>query len=128
MDEYGEYEINDVVLLEDTADEFSGKPARVIDQHMGLVKVKIVVDKTGEFIERVYSAEAMGLVISASLPTQTELPIEKCCSVCSKINWDNRNGGYREKHVNKDTGIEVLCDDLGKLYVDGYLVPPALRV
>lgn len=126
MNEHGEYEKNDVVLLEDTGDEFRGRAGRVLDEHNGLSTVRIDVQSTGEFVERVYPAEAMGLVLSASLPSETQLLLERCCSACNRLNWDNKVGGYNETHLNPDTGIHVKCDESGKLYVDGDLVPPAV--
>lgn len=121
MDKYGEFEKNDVVLLEETGDEFSGKPARVLDQeYNAVVPVMVVNPQTGGLVSKFYDKDNVKLI---ELETTT-LPIEICCSVCNKINWDNKTGGYGEKHLNKDTGLEVLCDDLGKLYIDGDLVPP----
>jgi len=38
---------------------------------------------------------------------------EKCCSVCSKINWDSETGGYQEIHKIK--GKEFKCDTNGEV-------------
>ncbi|WP_329793571.1 hypothetical protein V1227_17070 [Lentzea sp. DG1S-22] len=43
--------------------------------------------------------------------------IEKTCSVCHKISWDNQFGTYHERHEAK--GKSVPCDTNGGTYVDG---------
>lgn len=126
MNEHGEFEKNDVVLLEDTGDEFSGRVGRVLDEHNGVSTVRMVVPETGKFVDRIYPAKAMGIVMSMDVPHETQLLLETCCSVCNKLNWDNEGGGYNETHLNEDTGVHVKCDESGKLYVDGDLVPPAV--
>jgi hypothetical protein len=96
---------------------------RVEAENNGYANVRIVIPETGEIVQRVYDSRALGHVQIDS----TTLLVEKCCSVCHKLNWDNKTGGYREKHINKDTGLEVLCDDAGKTYIDGDLIPPRME-
>lgn len=121
MDAHGEPEKNDLVIVEGTNDENNGRAGRVVDQLNTVTTVRFVRPDTGEVFNKLYDTELVG-VITEDGP----LLIERCCSVCAKLNWDNRTGGYGEKHLNQDTGVDQLCNEEGLTYVDGERVPDVI--
>jgi len=107
--------VGDIVLVEDTGDAWSGKPGRAIN----IIDDLMVDVKFGDGIVRTYPAENLGVVTEDS-----HLLIEKYCSVCHIMSYDNHSGGYQHTHVVEATGTDVACDYDGKVFVEGELVPP----
>jgi len=106
--------VGDIVLVEDTGDLYEGKPGRVVSMtdHAAMIKFA-----DGE--SREYARQFLGLVTEDS-----HLLIEKYCSACHIMSYDNHSGGYQHTHVVEATGTAVACDYDGRLFVEGELVPP----
>lgn len=107
--------VGDIVLVEDTGRSWDGVAGRVS---------KINDDMTvsvafGSGDGATFNAEDLGVVNVED----TDLIVEKYCSVCGIMSYDNKSGGYNHKHHVEATGIDVACDYDGLLYVEGYRIP-----